>query len=222
MGVRIHIISMRQPRERFSHASVKQIRAAVDYLPETLLRDCRACWPATFCWPLADRASMPGRWPWPQGGSCAPANRHHQTSAAGRGRGPPDTARSGVTHLHAHFAHSPTSVTLFTSLLSGLPFSFTAHAKDIYTSDRDQLAEKIRLARFVVTCTGYNKAYLEKLAPLKKNAIHRIYHGIDTRLFGNHSDTAVPGPPYHLLTVARLTPEKGTAHRLPGPQTIDG
>jgi hypothetical protein len=32
MGIKIHIISMRQPRESFSHASVKQIGAAVDYL----------------------------------------------------------------------------------------------------------------------------------------------------------------------------------------------
>jgi glycosyltransferase involved in cell wall biosynthesis len=61
----------------------------------------------------------------------------------------------------------------------------------------------------VVTCTGYNKAYLEKLAPLRKKAIHRIYHGIDTDLFGNHSARAGPEPPYRLLTVARLTQKKG-------------
>ena len=70
---------------------------------------------------------------------------------------------SGVTHLHAHFAHSPTSVAMFTSHLTGLPFSFTAHAKDIYTSDPRQLREKIGLARFVVTCTEYNRRHLSKL-----------------------------------------------------------
>lgn len=35
LGFRLHIFSMRQPRENFSHESVKQIQAPVDYLPET-------------------------------------------------------------------------------------------------------------------------------------------------------------------------------------------
>jgi hypothetical protein len=38
LGFRIHLFSMRQPRENFSHASVSKIRANVDYLPETLLK----------------------------------------------------------------------------------------------------------------------------------------------------------------------------------------
>jgi glycosyltransferase involved in cell wall biosynthesis len=210
MGVKIHIISMRQPREPFSHASVKQIRAAVDYLPETLLRGLPRLMAHNILLALsrpriyARAAAMAAR-RFLRTRKAATIKHLLQAGVVVRKILP----GSGVAHLHAHFAHSPTSVTLFTSLLSGLPFSFTAHAKDIYTSDRDQLAEKIRLARFVVTCTGYNKAYLEKLAPLKKSAIHRIYHGIDTSLFGNHSATAVPGPPYRLLTIARLTQKKG-------------
>ena len=117
---------------------------------------------------------------------------------------------SGVTHLHAHFAHSPTSVAMFTGQLTGLPFSFTAHAKDIYTSDPRQLREKIELSRFVVTCTEYNRRHLLEISDGQKTPIHRIYHGIDVDLFsGNRAEQENPGQPYRILTIARLTAKKG-------------
>jgi glycosyltransferase involved in cell wall biosynthesis len=117
---------------------------------------------------------------------------------------------SGVTHLHAHFAHSPTSVAMFTSQLTGLPFSFTAHAKDIYTSDPRQLREKIELSRFVVTCTEYNRRHLLEISDNHETSIHRIYHGIDVDLFsGNYAEQQNSGQPYRILTIARLTAKKG-------------
>jgi glycosyltransferase involved in cell wall biosynthesis len=116
---------------------------------------------------------------------------------------------SRVTHLHAHFAHSPTSVAMFSSQLSGLPFSFTAHAKDIYTSDSRQLREKISLARFVVTCTEHNRRYLKKISPDTATPIHRVYHGIDIGLFSDDRSEKKVAKPFKLLTVARLTPKKG-------------
>jgi hypothetical protein len=98
---------------------------------------------------------------------------------------------SGIKHFHAHFAHSPTSVAMFASCLSGIPFSFTAHAKDIYTSDYRQLREKIGLAKFVVTCTEYNRKHLKQTARGEQLAVatpvHRIYHGIDMNFFQNNA-----------------------------------
>jgi glycosyltransferase involved in cell wall biosynthesis len=115
-----------------------------------------------------------------------------------------------ITHLHAHFAHSPTSVAMFTSLLSGLPFSFTAHAKDIYTSDPRQLREKLALARFVITCTDYNRRHLSQLYDGEPDSIFHVYHGIDTGLFARNQETRqVPAKPYRILTVARLIAKKG-------------
>jgi glycosyltransferase involved in cell wall biosynthesis len=117
---------------------------------------------------------------------------------------------SGVRHLHAHFAHSPTSVAFYASALSGLPFSFTAHAKDIYTSDPEQLREKIAMARFVVTCTEYNRRHLLHISEGLQTPIHRIYHGIDTGLFENGTPIrAFLSPPYQVLSVARLIEKKG-------------
>jgi glycosyltransferase involved in cell wall biosynthesis len=98
---------------------------------------------------------------------------------------------------------------MFTSRLSGIPFSFTAHAKDIYTSNREQLKEKIRLARFVVTCTEYNKRYLMNLSSGGGLPVHRVYHGIDIDLFSNPKRGEDPEPPYNIITVARITEKKG-------------
>ncbi len=82
-----------------------------------------------------------------------------------------DLRRRGVTHLHAHFAHSPAAVAYMTWLAGGPPYSFTAHAKDLYTTLPRNLRIRAMAARFVVTCTGFNRAYLEKL--LEHRARHR-------------------------------------------------
>ena len=98
---------------------------------------------------------------------------------------------------------------MFASLLSGKPFSFTAHAKDIYTSNPKQLREKIKLAEFVITCTEYNKRYLEDIAQGLDTPIHCIYHGIDLKLFSPKTDHNTCSAPYTILTVARITEKKG-------------
>jgi glycosyltransferase involved in cell wall biosynthesis len=211
LGFAIHLFSMRQPRESFTHDSVKKIRAPVDYLPETLIRPLPRLVYHNFC--LAVRN------PKVYGAALKTAyRRFRRTRKSATIKHLLQAgylvnrllAASGVTHLHAHFAHSPTSVAMFTSQLSGLPFSFTAHAKDIYTSDPEQLREKIGLARFVVTCTEYNRRHLFELADGHKTLIHRIYHGIDIELFSNEAQgPRNPVPPYRILTISRLTPKKG-------------
>ena len=97
---------------------------------------------------------------------------------------------------------------MFASQLSGIPFGFTAHAKDIYTSDPRQLSEKLDSARFVVTCTEYNRNHLINISGESATPIRRIYHGTDLSLFSENKSEQ-PEPPYHILTVARLTAKKG-------------
>ena len=65
----------------------------------------------------------------------------------------------GVTHFHAHWATEATTVALIFSWLTRLPFSFTAHAYDIFRSPQF-LELKLREARFVVTVSKYNKHYI--------------------------------------------------------------
>ncbi len=211
LGFTIHLFSMRQPREDFTHTSVKKIRARVDYLPETLIKPL----PRLLYHNLILASQRPGiyavalKTAWRRFLRTRKSATIKHLLQAGylANRLLP---ASGVTHLHAHFAHSPASVAMFTSQLTGLPFSFTAHAKDIYTSDARQLREKIELSRFVITCTEYNRRHLLKISDGQKTPIHRIYHGIDIDLFaGNYAQPPDPGQPYRILTIARLTAKKG-------------
>jgi glycosyltransferase involved in cell wall biosynthesis len=89
-------------------------------------------------------------------------------------------ARMGVSHVHAHWATYPTTAALAISELTGLPFSFTAHAWDVDVV-RTLLPEKVRLARFVVTCTAERQAVLETLQPSHSaTKVHLNYHGVMT------------------------------------------
>ena len=115
-----------------------------------------------------------------------------------------------VAHLHSHFAHTATTVTWFAARLSGLPFSFTAHAKDIYRTDMnpgDLLARKLRAASFTVTCTQANADHLRQVAG-KDVKIHRVYHGIDLELFGGR-EISPPTSPHLILAVGRFVEKKG-------------
>jgi glycosyltransferase involved in cell wall biosynthesis len=210
LGFPIHLFSMRQPRENFSHEKVSHIKASVDYLPETLLAPLpkllyhnillvqkRPCEYKTAVKTAFRRFSRTRK----------SATIKHMLQAGYLVQHL--LPKRSVQHLHAHFAHSPTSVALFASQMSGIPFSFTAHAKDIYTSDPRQLREKIALARFVVTCTEYNKRYLLAITNKEISNIYRIYHGIDTALFSGNKKEKKTTPPYSILTVARLTEKKG-------------
>jgi glycosyltransferase involved in cell wall biosynthesis len=85
-----------------------------------------------------------------------------------------------VRHLHAHFCHGATTVTWLASMMTGLSFSFTAHAKDIYCESLNPsglLRRKMRAARFVVTCTDANREHLLKVEPRAK--VHCVYHGLN-------------------------------------------
>lgn len=207
-GIIVHIFSMRHPRESFTHKSVQAIRAQVTYLPSEFWRNLHRF--------LIPELMVSLRYPtgylrgWRLAWSRFRRNRSLMTFKhffqavylLHHGR------KINVVHLHAHFAHSPTSVAMFAAEISGLPFSFTAHAKDIYTSDRQQLAEKIAKAAFVVTCTNYNKSYLEELTG-GHHPVHCVYHGIDLALFFAHRVVRTPAPPYTFLTIARLVEKKG-------------
>ncbi|MDE2582711.1 MAG: glycosyltransferase [Rhodospirillales bacterium] len=123
--------------------------------------------------------------------------------------------RAGIRHIHAHFANAPAAVARFASMMSGIPFSFTAHAKDLYLTPKRVIQRRAGAATFVATCTGYNAQYLRDLVGLEQaDKIHLVYHGIDLGLFTPRSaPAAVPGRRKDhvplILTVGRLVPKKG-------------
>jgi len=114
-----------------------------------------------------------------------------------------------IRHLHAHFCHGSTTMAMFAGMLTGLPFSFTAHAKDIYLpklNPGDLLQSKMRRAQFVVTCTGANKQYLEEACP-DGAPVYTIYHGVDTAKF-YPTTNGEPERPV-ILSVGRFVEKKG-------------
>lgn len=115
-----------------------------------------------------------------------------------------------IRHLHAHFCHGATTMALFASMLTGRPFSFTAHAKDIYLpklNPGDLLSIKLRLAEFVVTCTEANEQHLRDVTA-QHAPIHTIYHGVDTTRFAPSTDQSPPAIPT-ILSVGRFVEKKG-------------
>ena len=119
-------------------------------------------------------------------------------------------------HIHAHFCHGATTVAWMVSMLTGLPFSFTAHAKDIYQkklNPGDLLKRKLAAARFAVTCTHANVDHLRHQTATPKK-IHGIYHGLNTQVFvpanGDSDDREHRGEATtQLLAVGRLVEKKG-------------
>src|SRR5207247_1708781 len=92
--------------------------------------------------------------------------------------------------------------------LSGRDYSFSAHAKDVYAQDPAWLREKIARARFVVTCTEYNRQYLQTLAG-PGACVLRAYHGIDATRFEPRPAGDGPSRPTTILSVGRLVPKQG-------------
>ncbi|HXB57687.1 MAG TPA: glycosyltransferase [Vicinamibacteria bacterium] len=116
---------------------------------------------------------------------------------------------NGVTHVHAGWATYAASVAHVVSGISGVPFSFSGHAHDIYLNTT-HLAEKIRHAAFVTTCTVANAVHLRGLAPECPSAhLAVIHHGIRVSDFRQAREG---DEPLHILSVGTLNPHKGFAY----------
>lgn len=118
-----------------------------------------------------------------------------------------------VRLIHGHFCHGATTIAWHVSQLLGIPFSFTAHAKDIYQTEQNPgnlLERKLRAASFVTTCTATNCEHLRERCA-DRTLVSTVYHGLDTSFFQRTtlrppSDT---NRPPLLLAVGRFVEKKG-------------
>jgi len=116
--------------------------------------------------------------------------------------------------IYVHFLHTPGSVTRYVAEMRGVPWGFSAHARDIWTIPDWEKREKIAGARFGVTCTRVGAAHLRTLAP-EPGRVALVYHGLDLRRFPappagrKPRDGGDAGDPLRIVSVGRLVEKKG-------------
>ncbi len=210
-GLDILIVSLRHPTDPAIHPVHREVRAERLYLPEYLyqepLRVLRGWRKARLLpgYPQARRAWLAdlARDPTPN------RVRRFGQALVLAAELPADVAR-----LHAHFLHTPASVTRYAALMSGRSWSLSAHAKDIWTTPEWEKREKLAAADWAVTCTAAGHDHLAALAPSHER-VALCYHGVALDRFplpprrplgGDGGD---PANPVVLLSVGRAVAKKG-------------
>ncbi len=119
----------------------------------------------------------------------------------------------GIVHLHAHFGTVATVVARLAARITGVTYSFTAHAKDIFHEivEEDVLRKKLADAAGVITISQFNHAYLQDKYADAANRVKVIYNGLDLDEFGY--EAGLDKPPL-ILGVGRLVEKKGFTHLL--------
>ncbi|WP_299651771.1 glycosyltransferase family 4 protein [uncultured Tateyamaria sp.] len=209
-GVDFEIWSLRHPTDTKTHPLHDRLQARVHYLPEYLhdepLRVLRAVAAAvlrrgfwrTFGQFLRDLRRDTNRNRVRRfGQACVMA---HELPA-------------GTTALYAHFLHTPSSVARYCAMLRDVPWSFSAHAKDIWTSPEWELREKLddatSGAAFGATCTAFGAEHLNDLA--RSTPVDLVYHGLDLSRFppAPARTPRAAGDPFRMMSVGRLVEKKG-------------
>ena len=223
-GLNLHIYSLRHPYDAATHPVHAEITAPVTYLPEYLGREPGRVWRT---WRHATR--LPGyRRAWQifrrdlaRDRSRNRVRRFGQACVLATEL-PPQTPM-----LYAHFLHTPASVTRYAAAMLNLPFSVSAHAKDIWTSPDWELREKLADCAWLTTCTQFGADHLRRLAE-DPDTVVLTYHGLDLERFAprpnppSQRDGSDPTDPVQLLSVGRLVEKKGyddllhALARLPG------
>src|SRR6516165_8824680 len=149
-GLEILIASLRHPTDRTIHPVHRSIRAELLYLPEYLYQEPHRVWDG---WRRSRRypgyARARAVWLGDLRRDPTPNRiRRFGQALVLAAELPPD-----VDHLHAHFLHTPASVARYAALITGLDWTFSAHAKDIWTTPDWEKREKLADAEWAVTCT---------------------------------------------------------------------
>ena len=111
------------------------------------------------------------------------------------------------THVHAHYATYPALAAWICHRLTGIGYSFTVHAHDLYL-DQSMLRRKIADACFVITISEFNRALLEDLNE-RETPIEVIHCGIDIARYIYRPRVIPAEGPVRALCVASLQEYKG-------------
>ena len=220
-GMPLRLISLRFPTDKHVHPIHREIVAPVSYLPEYLhqepLRVLRGWWRARR---LPGYRAAFGTW-FADLKRDVTRNRVRRFGQACVLAGEIAAGRHGaVKRLHAHFLHTPAAVAYYCSQMTLIPWSCSAHAKDIWTIPEWEKREKLADLDWLVTCTASGCQHLRGLAPghltAEDDKVSLVYHGLDFNRFPAPLARA-PRPadaPLVILSVGRAVPKKGYADLL--------
>ncbi len=214
-GVEVEVFSLMQPPQEARHALLRQLRGKVFYLPTS-----RSLSRFTLDFGGAVDADTQ-----PLAALCDSLAGDLQTLFAGKSAEAMTllwmqaaalallTASRGIDHLHAHFGSNAALVALLASRQNEIPFSYTAHARDIYHTYVDPEVDDqrrrliIREAAFVVTVSDFNLRHLRHLAyRCDRGRIQRLYNGIDMKRFQPALQHRASN---RFIAVGRLVEKKG-------------
>lgn len=210
-GVVLTIFSLRHPTDQKTHPVHHAIQAPVVYLPEYLhrqpLRVLRAWWKIRRH-PHYPQARQTW-WRDLQRERCANRIRRFGQALVLAAELPAE-----INLLYAHFLHTPASVARYASILRQIPWSCSAHAKDIWTLSAWEKKEKLAHCSWLTTCTRANFTHLRALADdPKKVALN--YHGLALSRFPDdqpnpsNRNGGDPAQPVRILSVGRAVAKKG-------------
>ena len=210
-GLSLQLVSLRHPTDTKRHPVHHEITAPLLYLPEYVHHEWRRCFQG---WMKARK--LPGykaaRNVWlkdlMRDKTRNRARRFVQAMVAAAELG------DDIGWFYGHFIHTPGSVTRYSALMRDLPYSISAHAKDIWTSPDWELSEKLDGAEWTVTCTKGGADHLASLAS-SDEAVKLVYHGLDLnrfpmpKQFSFSRDGSDPENPVEIVSVGRAVEKKG-------------
>ncbi len=203
-GVEVSVFSLRRPTDEPRHRLLSELRATVTYLPSNDAGEV----------PRVDVQQSARYAMGPTGDLLLGKSEDAVADLEAKARALAQAIEAqAITHIHAHFVSDTTIVASLASMLGDVPFSFTAHARDIYHTyvspeiDAQVRRAKLKAAAFTITVSDYNRQHLMGVIGAADGAIHRLYNGIDLSRFA-FSDFASREPRL-ILAVGRLVEKKG-------------
>jgi glycosyltransferase involved in cell wall biosynthesis len=210
-GLKLRIYSLRYPTDPAVHPVHREIISPVNYLPEYLHQEPLRVWRA---WRRARRLPRYRRAARTWLRDLRRDLTRNRVRRFGQACVLAAELPADVTRLHAHFLHTPASVTRYAGLMTGLPWSCSAHAKDIWTTPAWEKREKLSDLDWLVTCTAAGRDHLAELAP-NPGRVRLMYHGLDFDRWPcpperrPDRDGSQPHDPVVLLSVGRAVEKKG-------------
>ncbi len=200
-GLPVTIFSLRPPSDGRFHEALARVRAPVVYLPSDRLK-------AVDLWATLAEANraQPGLWSELEAALTEEVSDVFQAVKLAQ-----EIRSRGITHLHAHFGSVATTVARLAGRLSGCPYSFTAHAKDIFHDSVrfDDMQRKLAEAAAVITVSDFNLSFLRQTYGPAAHRVRRIFNGLELDYFPYQAPL---NRPPRIAAVGRLVEKKGFAY----------